>query len=148
MDIYMNRGIFSQQIMAFCVCTTCITLLEGVLGMLFFPQIQMNYSAFFSPPLFGAFSVLFGLVNYSKKELSIRQVLIRRLLHLFMIEALVFGLNYASGLAFTPLYAWSLAFSVALVFVSVYVILWLIDRKDAIQFNERLKVYQSRERGE
>lgn len=134
----------SESVMAFFVCTACITILEGVLGMLFFPEIELNYEAFFSPPLFGLFSVLLGFINYSKKELSIRQVLFRRLLHLLMIEGLVFGLNHASGITFTPVYACVLAVSIALVFISVYVVLWFADRKSAMQFNEKLKIYQSR----
>lgn len=134
----------SEFVMAFFVCTACITILEGVLGMLFFPEIELDYRAFFSPPLFGLFSVLLGFVNYSKKELSVRQVLLRRLLHMIMIEGLVFGLNHASGITFTPIYAFVLAVSIALVYISVHVVLWFVDKRSAMLFNEQLKKYQSR----
>lgn len=134
----------SEMVMAFFVCTTCISLLEGVLGMLFFPEVELDYGAFFAPPLFGLFSVLLGFVNYSKKELSVRQVLLRRLLHLILIEGLVFGLNHTSGITFTSTYACVLAFSIALVYISVHVVLWFEDKRSAKLFNERLKEYQNR----
>lgn len=139
-----SRSRLSELVMAFFVCTTCITILEGIVGMLFFPQVELRYDAFFSPPLFGLFSVLLGFINYSKKELSIGQVLFRRLLHLLMIEGLVFGLNYAAGMIFTPILVGVLAFSIALVFVAVYAVLWFSDRRSAMLFNQQLKVYQSR----
>lgn len=134
----------SEFVMAFFVCTTCITLLEGILGMLFFPEVGLDYGAFFSPPLFGLFSVLLGVVNYSKNELSVKQVLLRRLLHLIMIEGLVFGINHASGIIFTSIYAGVLAFSIAVVYISVHVVLWFVDKRSAKLFNEQLKEYQNR----
>ena len=135
-----------QMITAFFVCTSCITILEGILGMLFFPQITFGYEAFFSPPLFGLYSVLCGVVNYSKKELSVKQVLFRRLLHLLLIEGLVFGVNYKAGIMNAPsFYSFILAVSIALIFILVHVVLWMGERKSAIQFNERLKIYQSRQ---
>lgn len=140
-----NKSILVEEMKAFFVCTTCITILEGIIGMLFFPQMKLGYDAFFSPPIFGLFSVLFGFVNYSKKELSVKQVLFRRLIHLLMIEGLVFGLNYASGMIFSPLVGWILAVSIALVFIAVYAALWFMDRRSAMLFNEQLKRYQSRE---
>ena len=44
-----------EFVIAFLVCTACITVLEGVMGMLFFPEEKIGYDAFFSPPVFGFF---------------------------------------------------------------------------------------------
>lgn len=133
---------FSELIVAFCVCTTCINILEGVLGMLLYPEQLLKYDAFFVPPIFAFFSVVLGMVTWSKKELTIKQVLVKRILHLLLIEIMVFGLNYLDGHRF-PLYAaLSLAVGIAVVFVAVYVILWLVDRRSAKLFNRQLKRYQ------
>lgn len=133
---------FSEVIMAFCVCTTCINLLEGVLGMLLYPEQLMKYDAFFVPPLFALFSVLLGMVTWSKKELTVRQVLFKRMLHLILIEIMVFGLNYLEGYIFPPTAALLLAVGIAVVFILVYLILWLLDRRSAKRFNRQLKLYQ------
>lgn len=132
----------SEMIMAFFVSTTLICILEGIFGMIFFPEVKTDYGAFFSPPLFGFCSVILGLVTQSKKEPSVRQVLFRLGLHLLLIEGLVFGLNFASGNIFTPFVSVILALSVALIFVAVHVILWMNDQRSAMQFNECLKRYQ------
>lgn len=42
---------FKEAMMSFFVCTACITVLEGVMGVMFFPDAQFGYEAFFSPPL-------------------------------------------------------------------------------------------------
>lgn len=132
----------SELVMAFCICTTGITILEGVLGMLIYPDELVPYNAFLTPPIFALFSVLLGIVTWSQKELTVKQILMKRLLHLILIEIMVFGLNYISGIVF-PLYvSVILALGIALVFVGVYFILWFIDRRSADMFNIKLKQYQ------
>ena len=139
-----NRGKLVEFLMAFFVCSTCISILEGLLGMAFFAEDKFGWEAFFSPPLFGFLSVLLGMVTKSKKELSVKEILFRRALHLLLIELLIFGMNYETGMQFDVLFSVTLAFSVAAVFVAVYVVMWLNDRKSAALFNEKLKEYQGR----
>ena len=127
---------------AFFVCTTCICILQGVLGMMLYPAEQISYDAFLVPPLFGFLSVLFGIVTWSKEEQTIKQVLIRRAIHLVLIETMVFGVNYFAGNRFPLAEAVILAIGIAVVFVAVYVITWLSDRKSARDFNDKLKKYQ------
>ena len=139
-----NRGKLVEFLMAFFVCSTCISILEGLLGMAFFAGDKFGWEAFFSPPLFGFLSVLLGMVTKSKRELSVKEILFRRALHLLLIELLIFGMNYETGMQFDVLFSVTLAFSVAAVFVAVYVVMWLNDRKSAALFNEKLKEYQGR----
>jgi len=137
------RETFAELLLSFCVCTACITILEGVIGAIFYPTMQLNYYAFFSPPLFGLFSVVLGCVTWSKKELTVKQVLLRRGIHLLLIEGMVFGINYFAGTVFSTIVNIVLALGIAVVFVLVYVILWMNDQKSAKLFNEKLKEYQA-----
>ncbi len=132
----------TEALMAFLVSTACITGLEGILGIIFMPDVRFGYEAFFSPMIFGFFSALFGAVLGTEKEMSVRQVWIRRAVHLLLIEALVFGANSAAGMAFEPVLALTLAFSIAAVFGIVYGVLWMNDVKSAADFNEKLKDFQ------
>lgn len=133
-----------EELISFCICTTCITILEGVMGVLFFSDVLVDYGAFFSPPLFGALGVLLGVVTISKKELTVKQVLIRRTIHLLLIEIVVFGLNYLAGVKFPPIVGITLAIGIAIVFILVYVICWLDERRCANDFNQMLKSYQEK----
>ena len=136
----------SETIISFCACTTCIVLLQGIMGMLFFPDELLPYDAFLTAPIMGALSVLFGMVTWSKRELTVKEVLVRRFIHLLMIEGMVFGLNYLAGNVFTPVVSVTLTVGVAVVFAAVYFVLWLIDSKSATLFNQQLKKFQEMEK--
>ena len=139
----MNRqSKLSEMMMAFFVSTACITILEGIMGMLFFPDEELTYKAFFAPPVMGIFSVLFGFVTWSKRELTIKETLFRRGIHLLLIEMFVFGINYAEGIVFPFKIVISLIIGIAAVFVAVYVVLWINDVRSANRFNKKLKEYQ------
>ncbi len=112
------------------------------MGVLFFPETPLYYGDFFSPIFFGAISVLLSIVTYSKKEQSVREVLIRQIIHLLLIEVVVFGLNYLLGTVFPTVVTITLAIGIAVVFVLVYWIVWLNDCKSADLFNQKLKEYQ------
>lgn len=131
-----------EMFMTFFIVTACVTILEGILGGIFMPEVQLDYSAFFSPPLFGFFSSILSFVTYSSKELTIKQMLIRQVIHLLLIELLVFGLNAATGNLFEIKTCVALALSVAVVYVVVCVVLWINDQKSASEFNQRLREYQ------
>lgn len=132
----------TEMLIAFCICTTLITIMEGVLGALFFPKETLSYISLLMIPFFALISVSFGVVTLSRKELSVRQVLIRRGIHLLMIEGLIFGANYVAGMIFTPLLSVILLLGIVVVYVLVYVVLWLNDARSARLFNQKLKEYQ------
>lgn len=142
-----NKFNFAELWMTFWVSTSCITILEAILGVIFLPDERFGYEAFFSPPVFGLLSTAAGIVMYSHRELSVRRVLIRKVLYLLIIEAMVFGLNYAHGHSYPFMTALALAVGIFLVFFAVHLILWINDRRSASLFNERLKEFQRREGG-
>ena len=131
-----------EMLVAFCICTTCITLLEGFMGMLFAPEEMLSYQASFLPPIFGAISVFLGFVTWSDKELSIKQDLFRKVLHLILIEVVVFASNYIGGKFVSTLFNVVLLVSIAFIYVMVHVILWIDSQRSATLFNQKLKEYQ------
>lgn len=137
-----SKNRLSELVMAFFVSTTFITLGSGIIGMIYFKDITLGYEDFLMPPLFGLLSSLLGYVNYSKKELSIAQAVIRKGLHLLLIEGMIFGLNYVSGYTFTLNIAIILAILILLIFVSVHVVIWLNDKRMASTFNKELELFQ------
>lgn len=73
--------------------------------------------------------------TWSKKELSVKQILFRRVLQLLLIKGMVLGVNYLLGVVFTALVRVILMFGIAVVFVMVYTILWINEQKSARQNN-------------
>ncbi len=137
-----NKGFFTEFLITFLVITACVTIMEGVLGMIFLPDMRFGFEAFLSPPLFGFLTALTGIVTKSTRELSRKQILFRELLQLLLIEALVFGVNHLVGATYEARLKVALAAAIALVFVAVYLVIWLNDRRSARLFNEKLKEFQ------
>lgn len=137
-----HSNVWFDLMMSFFVVTACVCILEAVLGMLLFPEIRFGYDAFLSPPLFGLLSSLLGIVTYSKKELTVRQAMIRKVLHLVLIELLVFGLNAYAGHFFEAVQFISIMISIAVVYVTVNAVLWVNDQRSAAKFNQELKEFQ------
>lgn len=137
-----GKGECIEFMLVFFIVTACITILSGFLGIIFLPETQFGYEAFLSPPLFGLLSALSGLVTKSRRELSVKQALFREFLQLLLIEAMVFGANYMFGSGFEWELSVTLAIGIAVIFVLVYVVLWLNDRRSAMEFNARLAEFQ------
>lgn len=136
------KELWLEFILVFFIVTGCITILNGVLGTIFLPDMRFGYEAFLSPPIFGFLSALSGVVTKSRKELSMRQMLFREFLQLLLIEIMVFGVNYVFGTTFTWELNITLALGIAVIFILVYVILWLNDRRSAMIFNAKLVEFQ------
>lgn len=129
-------------LLVFFVTTACITILEGTLGSILYPAERFGCTAFLSPPLFALLTTSSGLVMLSRKELSVKQVIVRRILQLIWIEAIVFGLNLVAGFRYDLVAIISLALGVAAVFVTVNLMMWLNDRRIASNFNKKLRSMQ------
>ena len=76
-----NKNNLTDFILSFCIITACITLVNGILGCIFMPDIRFGYEAFFSPPLFGLLTALTGIITKSRRELSTGQTLSRLMLN-------------------------------------------------------------------
>ena len=139
-----RKEIWVDFMMSFFIITACITILEGILGAIFLPDVQFGYEAFFSPPLFGLLSALLGFVGYSKHELTVRQAFFRKILHLSLIEIMVFGLNMLIGNIFEPKLCLALILAIAVVYITVNAVLWINDQKSAEKFNQELKSFQEK----
>jgi hypothetical protein len=132
-----------KNLMNFFIIVTCVSVLIGVLGLVFEPDRRFGYEAYFSPIIFGIIGILPSLVTYSKKELTIKKMLLRNILQLIVIEIMILSFGYLMGIMKRDMLP-SLAFSILIVFLIVHLVSWFIDSKKAVKLNEELKVFQGR----
>ena len=71
------------------ILVTLISLLLMILGLLFDADRRLGYGAYLSPHLYAAIGVLPVLLFQSEKELSLKGLIIRRLVQLMLIEAAI-----------------------------------------------------------
>lgn len=129
--------------MSFFVSVSCITLAMALTGIIFEPETRLGYEAFFSPLIFGAIASLPLLVKYSRRELSLKQTMVRNVLHFLLLEIVILATLYLSDILTSISMTVSLGFSVLLINLTVHLILWVHDRRTARQFNDALKQLQS-----
>jgi hypothetical protein len=140
----MSLGEFLRKsLMSFFIIVTCVSVVIGTLGLIYEPNRRIGYEAYFSPLIFGVIGVLPSIVTYSKKELTIKQMIFRKVLQLLLLEILILSFMYRMGIM-EPNMALLIALSVFGVFLIVHFISWIIDRDKAAQLNQDLKLFQGR----
>lgn len=138
------KTFFVKKIMiSFFVSVTCICAAMTLIGMVFETDTRFGYEAFLSPLIFGAVSTLPSLVQYSKKELSIRQTAVRNVIHFILLEAVILLILYLGGMLTSISMAVSLGISIFVIDLTVNLVLWINDKRTAKEFNDALKKLQS-----
>lgn len=144
------REFFKSVAATYFVIVTLIVFAMYLLGMLFHPDETLTYEAFLSPLLYGVLGVLPAFVMYSKKELTVRQFIVRKVLQLICIEVLLvcfgFGVKIMSLDNISLLLSYVL--SVLIIFVLANVIMFLLDANQARQLNTDLEEFQKRHSAE
>lgn len=134
----------TRCLMEYFVITTCITAATAILGLTLDPTARFGYESFFSPLIFGFVSLVPSVVTYSHKELSFQQTLIRKALHVTVLEAMLTGFGFWAGILQDPVDASFFALTVFIVYIAVNLISWKLDQKDANEINKTLKSLQGR----
>lgn len=135
-------------LMGFFVSVTCITAAMALLGMTYESDARLGYEAFLSPLLFGLLTALPSFVKYSKRELSVRQAVIRNVLHLVLLEAIVLPVLSLNGLLADIGMTVSLGVTILVINLVVHLLLWINDKKTADTLNEALKKLQASQQEE
>ena len=131
-----------KVMMSFFVSVTCICAAMALVGMVFEPDAHFGYEALLSPLIFGAVASIPSLVQYSKKDLSLRQTAIRNVLHFLLLEAVILSILYFLGLLTSVSMAVSLGISIFVIDLTVNLVMWINDKRIAKEFNYALKKLQ------
>lgn len=147
--VFLSRESRMELWITFFTSTALVCILEGILGSIFYPGMKVDFGAFFSPPLFGFLSVIFGILagtssRKRKSEIGGPEAIIRRIIHLLLIIGSVILLNVANGRTFSLMQTIIIIFSVTVIYLMVYLVIYLNDRKNALDFNQKLKKYQEK----
>lgn len=138
------REFLKECAMQFFIITTCVNVASAIGGPILMPDAELGYYAFYSPLIAGFLGTLPSIILYSKKELNMRQTVIRKGLHLLVLEALLTVFAWLSGNLSDVLDTFIFIFMVFLVYLAVNLISWLLGSREARQINEGLKALQNR----
>ena len=126
---------------------TLITILLIILGKLLDRDRVFSYEAFLSPLIYALIGTVAAIITRSDKELSVRNLIIRKVISLLLIEGAIIFLALNADTIPTEK-SWvipGLALGILVVFVLTHVILYFIDRKEAEKLNTDLARYQEKQ---
>jgi len=126
---------------------TLITVLMIILGNLLDRDRVFSYEAFFSPLLYALIGTAAAMVTRSDREPSVRNLIVRKIASLLLIEGAMILLALNSDSIPTEK-SWvipGLVLGVLAVFVLSHLILFLIDRKEAGKISTDLARYQEKQ---
>lgn len=129
------------------IIVTLVNLATFVMGSIYRPEERFGYGAFLMPLIYGSLGILPMCVMYSKREMTLVQVLIRKMLQLILLEVLLIGFVFGYG-DFSKdniVQMVSFAVTVLVVFILVHVISFVLDVQQARQMTLDLLEYQNRE---
>jgi len=133
-----------SNLMSFFIIVTLVNIVIFACGFILAPDEKLDYTAFIVPVIDGVLGVIPGLVMYSKRELTVKQMIFRNIIQLISIELIIlvfsFGVSGFSNVDVPSLLA--IIISVALVFIGVEIIMYLFDFKAAKRMTDDLKAFQ------
>ncbi len=138
------KAFLKRCLMEYFIITTCVTAAIAVLGQSLDPTARFGYEGYLSPLIFGFISLVPSFATYSRRELSFRQALVRKVLHVIVLEAMLTAFGLWTGILRSPIEASFFGLAVFVVYIAVNLISWLLDKKEASELNRTLKFLQGR----
>ena len=110
------------------------------------PDVKFGDEVFTYPLIYGLLGTLPGLIMYSRKELTIKQTIIREVIQMFMVVVIIIGFMFGRYKFVPETLPKIIGVSVSVVIVYVLVTFfgWLIDLRTAGKMTEDLKKIQEK----
>ena len=138
------REHIKNNIMSFFIIVTLVNIAIFISGMILAPDEKLSYAVFIVPVIDGILGVIPGLIMYSKRELTVKQIIVRDIIQVISIELIMllfsFGFSKFESADVPRLIA--VIGSVALVYVGVVAIMYALDFRTAKKMTDDLKAFQ------
>lgn len=123
---------------------TLVTVTVWITGSCFQPDMRFGFEAFASPLLYAGCGMLVSVVMYSKRTLTVKEVLIRKGIQFILLEVIIIFVGYGGIPVQTEekIFVATLAVSVFVIFVLVHLIIWMQDWLMAKKMTEDLLEFQ------
>ena len=139
-----------QKLSLFFMLSTLITVAISVIGTALDPGARFGYDALLSPLFYAACCVIPTFVTYSRRELTLKELVGRMVLEWILIEAVVLYIAYSSPVIDTGRISvvLTLAVSVFVIYLLSRLISWLQDSAEARKLNDELLRFQKESGGQ
>ena len=141
------KELFIRAVRLYTLLVTLIIVMMIILGNLLDRDRVFSYDAFLSPLIYALIGTAATVITRSDKELSVRNLIIRKIISLLLIEGAIIFIALNADTIPTDK-SWvvpCLALGVFAVFVLSHIILYFIDKKEAEKLNADLARFQEKQ---
>lgn len=141
-----GKELIRDMINTYFMLATMILGVMAVLGTYFMPEIRFGYDQFGIPLIYAAWGTLPNIVMYAKKELTMKQMLVRKIIQLILVEVIVISVALPTEIleGGNNELVISLAGSVFVIYALTHVIAWYQDSVTAQKMTEELVIFQKK----
>ena len=139
-----GKELINDMIYTYFMLVTMILGVMMILGMHFMPDVRFGYEAFGTPLIYAAFGTLPNIIMYAKKELTMKQFLIRKTIQLVLVEVIVIAVAVPNEIIKEGKIAVvvSLTVSILVVYILTHLIEWFQNYTMAKKMTEELLNFQ------
>ena len=141
-----GKELIRDMINTYFMLVTMILVVMTILGTQFMPDVKFGYEGFAKPLIYAAYGTLPNIVMYARKELTMKQLLIRKIVQLVLVEVIVVmvALPVEVILAGKTEIVFALVISVFIIYILTHVIEWFQNYTTAKQMTEELLDFQKK----
>ena len=141
-----GKELIRDMINTYFMLTTMILVVMTVLGTYFMTETRFGYEQFEAPLTYAAWGTLPNIVMYAKKELTMKQMLIQKMIQLVLVEGIVLVVALPTEMRENGNNALviSLVICVFVIYVLTHVIEWYQDSVTAKKMTEELLIFQKK----
>lgn len=141
-----GKELIRDMINTYFMLTTMILVVMTVLGTYFMPEIRFGYEQFETPLIYAAWGTLPNVVMYAKKELTMKQMLVRKIIQLILVEVIVILVALPTEILEGGNNALliSIVSCVFVIYVLTHIIEWYQESIAAKQMTEELMRFQQK----
>ena len=141
-----GKELIRDMINTYFMLTTLILVVMTVLGTYFMPDVRFGYEEFEAPLIYAAWGTLPNIVMYAKKELTMKQMLVRKIIQLILVEVIVVSVALPADILErgNSVLLIALVGCVFVIYVLTHVIEWYQDSLTAKKMTEELLSFQKK----
>ena len=139
-----GKELMNDMIYTYFMLVTMILAVMMILGTYFMPDVRFGYEAFGAPLKYAAWGTLPNMVMYAKKELTLKQFLIRKTIQLVLVEIIVITIAIPAQIFETGKIevVAALAVGILIVYILTHMIEWFQNYTMAKKMTEELLAFQ------
>lgn len=136
----MSRNAFKRMISDYILVQAEIALSFGVVGSIFAKDVAISFSYFLLPAIIGFICILPCIVTYVKEDLTIKQVIVQRIVEWIILEIVfVWIVHKMVGDAPGKIGYVAIVFSVMFFDAATYFVSYYLEKREADDINKKLE---------